>query len=168
MTNESMRNSRRAQPASIDLSGIDTEHPSNESREHLIAVASAEVALGVTGVHSLGGRSRGFGSRPVSSGAGLRGVAVTRSDGGTVIELDLVVEYPHALEGVIKRVRTQVARAARVIFDEPVEVNVTVSDIHGPFDVLAHEGDQPDAESGDRSTGHDAGPVGAASGEARL
>ena len=121
----------------IDLSGIDAAHPEGETAAHRIGVAAAETAAGVTGVHHLGGtaaRALDAASRAIRGTSTGPGVTVSEEDGGTVIDLDLVVEYPHPVQDVVDEAREQVAHAARQIAPGAVRVNIRVTDVHGPFD----------------------------------
>ncbi|RIJ13362.1 Asp23/Gls24 family envelope stress response protein, partial [Clavibacter nebraskensis] len=62
------------------------------------------------------------------------GVTVSEEAGGTVIDIDLVVEYPTPVQDVVAETREQVARAAREIAPGAVRVDIRVTDVHGPFD----------------------------------
>lgn len=137
MTDTVTGDASRPQPAPVDLSGIDPHHPDQESPERLLATTIAETASGVTGVHHLGGlaaRTLDRARRQVLGTSSAPGVTVSSEGLVTVVDLDIVVEYPHAIDEVIENARTQVSHAARQIASGPVAVNVTVTDIHGPFD----------------------------------
>lgn len=130
------------QPVPVDLEGIETTHPDPETREHLLSITVAETTAGVTGVRHLGGlasRTLDRANRRILGSSTAPGVTVSRVDGRTVIDLDLVVEYPHPIREVLETVRTQVTRAAAQLASEPVEVNVNVTDVHGPFDPVTPE-----------------------------
>ncbi|UKF31725.1 Asp23/Gls24 family envelope stress response protein [Clavibacter phaseoli] len=121
----------------IDLTGIDAAHPEGETAAHRIGVAAAETAAGVTGVHHLGGsaaRALDAASRAIRGTSTGPGVTVSEEAGGTVIDIDLVVEYPTPVQDVVDETREQVARAARQIAPGAVRVNIRVTDVHGPFD----------------------------------
>ncbi|OUE20650.1 hypothetical protein BFL34_01468 [Clavibacter michiganensis] len=121
----------------IDLTGIDAAHPERETAAHRIGVAAAETAAGVTGVHHLGGataRALDAASRAIRGTSTGPGVTVSEEAGGTVIDIDLVVEYPTPVQDVVAETREQVARAARQIAAGAVRVNIRVTDVHGPFD----------------------------------
>lgn len=121
----------------IDLSGIDAAHPEGETAAHRIGVAAAETAAGVTGVHHLGGsaaRALDAASRAIRGTSTGPGVTVSEEAGGTVIDIDMVVEYPTPVQDVVDETREQVARAARQIAPGAVRVNIRVTDVHGPFD----------------------------------
>lgn len=137
MTDTVTGDASRPQPAPVDLSGIDPHHPDQESPERLLATTIAETASGVTGVHHLGGlaaRTLDRARRQVLGTSSAPGVTVSSEGLVTVVDLDIVVEYPHAIDEVIENARTQVSHAARQITSGPVSVNVAVTDIHGPFD----------------------------------
>ncbi|RIJ43692.1 Asp23/Gls24 family envelope stress response protein, partial [Clavibacter lycopersici] len=94
-------------------------------------------AAGVTGVHHLGGpaaRALDAASRAIRGTSTGPGVTVSEEAGGTVIDLDLVVDYPTPVQDVVDETREQVARAARQIAPGAVRVNIRVTDVHGPFD----------------------------------
>ncbi|PPF58881.1 Asp23/Gls24 family protein [Clavibacter michiganensis] len=121
----------------IDLNGIDAAHPEGETTAHRVGVAAAETAAGVTGVHHLGGtaaRALDAASRAIRGTSTGPGVTVSEEAGGTVIDIDLVVEYPTPVQDVVDETREQVARAARQIAPGEVRVNIRVTDVHGPFD----------------------------------
>ncbi|OUE25013.1 hypothetical protein BFL36_05585 [Clavibacter michiganensis] len=121
----------------IDLTGIDAAHPEGETAAQRIGVAAAETAAGVTGVHHLGGtaaRALDAASRAIRGTSTGPGVTVSEEQGGTVIDIDLVVEYPTPVQDVVDETREQVTRAARQIAPGPVRVNIRVTDVHGPFD----------------------------------
>lgn len=150
MTDAPTGDARHPQPVPVDLEGIETAHPDPETLEHLLTITVAETAAGVTGVHHVGGlasRALDRASRRLLGGSTALGVTVSRADAGTVVDLDLVVEYPHSITDVLETVRTQVTRAAAQLVSEPVEVNVTVTDVHGPFDPIVP--DTAEAEAAD-------------------
>ncbi len=121
----------------IDLTGIDAAHPEGETTAHRVGVAAAETAAGVTGVHHLGGtaaRALDAASRAIRGTSTGPGVTVSEEAGDTVIDIDLVVEYPTPVQDVEDETREQVARAARQIAAGSVRVNIRVTDVHGPFD----------------------------------
>ncbi|WP_316290492.1 Asp23/Gls24 family envelope stress response protein [Clavibacter michiganensis] len=121
----------------IDLTGIDAAHPEGETTAHRVGVAAAETAAGVTGVHHLGGtaaRALDAASRAIRGTSTGPGVTVSEEAGDTVIDIDLVVEYPTPVQDVVDETREQVARAARQIAAGSVRVNIRVTDVHGPFD----------------------------------
>ncbi len=102
-----------------------------------MGVAAAETAAGVTGVHHLGGtaaRALDAASRAIRGTSTGPGVTVSEEAGDTVIDIDLVVEYPTPVQDVVDETREQVARAARQIAAGSVRVNIRVTDVHGPFD----------------------------------
>ncbi len=121
----------------IDLTGIDAAHPEGETTAHRVGVAAAETAAGVTGVHHLGGtaaRALDAASRAIRGTSTGPGVTVSEEAGDTVIDIDLVVEYPTPVQDVVDETREQVARAARQIAAGSVRVNIRETDVHGPFD----------------------------------
>jgi uncharacterized alkaline shock family protein YloU len=137
MTDIPTGGARHAQPLPIDLTGIDTAR--TDTPDQLLSTTVAETTMAVTGVHHLGGRaSRALdrASRRVLGTSTIPGVTVSHDDGLTTIDLDLVVEYPHTITTVIDAVRTQVVQAAGQLGSGLVEVNVEITDVHGPFDTV--------------------------------
>lgn len=124
----------------IDLGGL--RAADDGSPDSLLATTVAETALGVTGVHHLGGpvaRSLDRASRAVLGTSTIPGVTISEDEGRTTIDLDLVVEYPHTVAKVLEEARTQVLKAASQVHASPIAVNITVTDVHGPFDPMAPE-----------------------------
>lgn len=123
----------------IDLGAVRADDGSPDS---LLATTVAETALGVTGVHHLGGpvaRSLDRASRAVLGTSTIPGVTISEDEGRTIIDLDLVVEYPHTVADVMEEARTQVLKAASQVHASPIAVNITVTDVHGPFDPIEPE-----------------------------
>jgi uncharacterized alkaline shock family protein YloU len=107
--------------------------------EQQLSTTVASIAAGVVGVHHLGGlaaRTLDRATRSVLGTSTEPGVTVSRIDGRTVVDLDLVVEYPHTIARVVDQTRDEVLRAAESLVSGPVQVNVAVTDIHGPFDPI--------------------------------
>jgi uncharacterized alkaline shock family protein YloU len=156
MTDPLTGDAAHARPVPVDLSAIETTHPDPETPEHLVSTAAAETAVGVIGVHHLGGLASNAldrASRRILGSSTAPGVTVSRAERGTIIDLDLVVEYPHAIAEVLETVRHQVTRAAAQLVSEPIEVNVNVTDVHGPFDPItpANEETEPAPAADDTS-----------------
>jgi uncharacterized alkaline shock family protein YloU len=127
----------RPLPSPVDLAGIDPRHPDSEDALHLLGTTVAETAAGVTGVHHLGGlaaRTLDRAQRQVLGTSSAPGVNVAREGNTTFVDLDVIVDYPHPVADVIEAARTQVARAVAQIVTGAVVVDITVTDIHGPFD----------------------------------
>ncbi|WP_230672740.1 Asp23/Gls24 family envelope stress response protein [Rathayibacter sp. Leaf248] len=123
----------------IDLGAVRADDGSPDS---LLATTVAETALGVTGVHHLGGpvaRSLDRASRAVLGTSTIPGVTISEDEGRTIIDLDLVAEYPHKVAEVMEEARTQVLKAASQVHASPIAVNITVTDVHGPFDPIEPE-----------------------------
>ncbi|WP_181065479.1 Asp23/Gls24 family envelope stress response protein [Rathayibacter sp. AY1A5] len=110
-----------------------------ESTESRVATAAGESAQRVSGVHHLGGAvARGLdrASRRVLGTSTVPGVTVSKADGVTTVDIDLVVEYPHPVREVLDAVRDQVQRVAEPVAGGHVVVNVEATDVHGPFDPI--------------------------------
>ncbi len=121
----------------VDLGGIDSTRRDGETVLDRVGIAVAQTAAGVTGVHHLGGdvaRSLGRASRAVLGKSNTAGVSVAEIEGEIVVDLDIVVQYPHRVTGVAEEARKQVVKAAAPLTSLPVVVNVTVADVFGPGD----------------------------------
>ena len=148
MTDPLTGDAAHARPVPVDLSAIETTHPDPETPEHLLSTAAAETAVGVIGVHHLGGLASNAidrASRRILGSSTAPGVTVSRGERGTIIDLDLVVEYPHTIAEVLETVRHQVTHAAAQLVSEPIEVNVNVTDVHGPFDPITPAADETES-----------------------
>ncbi|ROP63592.1 MULTISPECIES: Asp23/Gls24 family envelope stress response protein [unclassified Curtobacterium] len=111
--------------------------PEDASPLDVAARTAATTALGVDGVHHLGGvveraadqlRSR------LGRSATTVGVQVDDTDGILEVRVSLVVTYPERVSAVADEVRAQVAHAVGQLAALPVRVDVHVTDVHGPFD----------------------------------
>lgn len=104
----------------------------------LAARTAAETALGVSGVHRLGGLVARAADRVRSQlgrSAGAPGVRVDDTDGTLEVSIALVVDYPRHVRQVADAVRSQVVAAiAQLGTGRATSVDVRVLDVHGPFD----------------------------------
>jgi uncharacterized alkaline shock family protein YloU len=113
--------------------------PADAAPVTVAARTAAVTALGVDGVHHLGGLAERAAdqvrSRLGRSGSAL-GVRVDDSDGTLDVAVAVVVRYPHPVMEVAAEVRSQVGAAVTQLAGLPdhVEVDVRVLDVHGPFD----------------------------------
>ncbi|PPI40812.1 hypothetical protein C5D50_04570 [Rathayibacter sp. RFBD1] len=128
-----------------------------ESTESRVATAAGESAQRVSGVHHLGGAvARGLdrASRRVLGTSTVPGVTVSKADGVTTVDIDLVVEYPHPVREVLDAVRDQVQRVAEPVAGGHVVVNVEATDVHGPFDPIEkpEEDREPLVDTAKRAT----------------
>ncbi|WP_022908529.1 Asp23/Gls24 family envelope stress response protein, partial [Curtobacterium sp. B18] len=111
--------------------------PDDASTVTVVARTAAETALGVPGVHHLGGlaaRAADQLRQQLGKSAGTAGVQVDDEDGALAVNVSVVVSYPHPVIAVADEVRKQVAAATRQVSDVPTSVDVRVLDVHGPFD----------------------------------
>ncbi|MGN6407721.1 MAG: Asp23/Gls24 family envelope stress response protein, partial [Curtobacterium sp.] len=111
--------------------------PEDASTVAIVARTAAETALGVPGVHHLGGiaaRAADQLRRQLGRSAGTAGVQVDEEDGALGVRVAVVVSYPHPVIAVADEVRKQVTAATRQLSDVPTSVDVRVLDVHGPFD----------------------------------
>ncbi|PYY61351.1 hypothetical protein DEJ17_04285 [Curtobacterium sp. MCSS17_011] len=111
--------------------------PDDASTATIIARTAAETALGVPGVHHLGGiaaRAADQLRKQLGRSAGTAGVQVDEQDGALEVQVAVVVSYPHPVLDVAAEVRQQVTAATRQLSDLRTTVDVRVLDVHGPFD----------------------------------
>ncbi|WP_181074954.1 MULTISPECIES: Asp23/Gls24 family envelope stress response protein [unclassified Rathayibacter] len=135
-TDEQPTPNEQSRRESVRRDGKPSEPESTESR---VATAAGESAQRVSGVHHLGGAvARGLdrASRRVLGTSTVPGVTVSKADGVTTVDIDLVVEYPHPVREVLDAVRDQVQRVAEPVAGGHVVVNVEATDVHGPFDPI--------------------------------
>jgi len=119
-------------PIDIDAAASTAATSPEEVLEHTIGVT----VLGVSGVHALGSTTeRVAGALRSAIGSGsVPGVRAGTTDDGLVVDIAVVAEYPTNVTALADTIRTQVQHAVGQLDDEPVTINVTVSDVHGPFD----------------------------------
>jgi uncharacterized alkaline shock family protein YloU len=111
--------------------------PDDASTATIVARTAAETALGVPGVHHLGGiaaRAADQLRKQLGRSAGTTGVQVDEQDGVLTVQVAVVVSYPHPVLAVAAEVRQQVTAATRQLSDLRTSVDVRVLDVHGPFD----------------------------------
>ncbi|MBT1674720.1 Asp23/Gls24 family envelope stress response protein [Curtobacterium aurantiacum] len=111
--------------------------PDDASTATIVARTAAETALGVPGVHHLGGiaaRAADQLRKQLGRSAGTAGVQVDEEDGTLEVQVAVVVSYPHPVLEVAAEVRQQVTAATRQLSDLRTAVDVRVLDVHGPFD----------------------------------
>ncbi|MDO3697488.1 Asp23/Gls24 family envelope stress response protein, partial [Curtobacterium flaccumfaciens] len=111
--------------------------PDDASTATIVARTAAETALGVPGVHHLGGiaaRAADQLRKQLGRSAGTAGVQVDEQDGVLAVQVAVVVSYPHPVLAVAAEVRQQVTAATRQLSVLRTTVDVRVLDVHGPFD----------------------------------
>lgn len=112
--------------------------PADADTVTVAARTAAVAAHGVSGVHHLGGfaaRAADQVRARLGRSASTAGVQVDDQDGRLDVRVAVVVEYPHPVHEVADTVRTQVRHALDQLPDAaPAQVDVTVIDVHGPFD----------------------------------
>ncbi|WIB70258.1 MULTISPECIES: Asp23/Gls24 family envelope stress response protein [unclassified Curtobacterium] len=111
--------------------------PDDASTVTIVARIAAETALGVPGVHRLGGiaaRAADQLRKQLGRSAGTAGVQVDEDDGALGVQVSIVVSYPAPVLHVADEVRKQVTAATRQLSELPTSVDVRVLDVHGPFD----------------------------------
>jgi len=140
----------------IDLDSLGPVDAS--SPEAALERTIALTVLGTTGVHALGTPSaRLVGAvRSRLGKGGVTGVTVTQASTGLQVDVALVAEYPTNVTELADKVRTQVGHAVGQLDGEPVSVDVSVVDVHGPFDDVAPADDaSPDADDAEPRRGAD-------------
>lgn len=133
-----------------------------------LAQVIATTAETVPGVHALGSPT----ARAIDSArtrllgrTAVPGVNVLADDDVLNVEVSLVAEYPASIDEVADTVRADVAAALEARHPGPVDIDITVTDIHGPFDPI--EPDPGEAIDGAKAAIGDAtSAAGAAIGDA--
>ncbi|WP_138945396.1 Asp23/Gls24 family envelope stress response protein [Plantibacter sp. M259] len=104
-----------------------------------LAQVIATTAETVPGVHALGSPT----ARAIDSArtrllgrTAVPGVNVLADDDVLNVEVSLVAEYPASIDEVADTVRADVAAALEARHSGPVDIDITVTDIHGPFDPI--------------------------------
>lgn len=123
-----------------DTPVVDLEFSSDrETHSDELAQVIAEAAGVVPGVHALGSST----ARAVDSArtrllgrTAVPGVSVLDDAGVLNVEVDLVAEYPANVSELADTVRADVASALESRHDGPVDIDITVTDVHGPFDPI--------------------------------
>ncbi|MFZ6992664.1 Asp23/Gls24 family envelope stress response protein [Curtobacterium sp. RRHDQ66] len=111
--------------------------PADASVLTVAARTAAVTAIGVDGVHHLGGvleRAADQVRSRLGRTANALGVQVDDVDGTLDVQVSLVVTYPERVTTVAEEVRAQVAHAVTQVAGRPATVDVRVTDVHGPFD----------------------------------
>ncbi|KQQ53157.1 Asp23/Gls24 family envelope stress response protein [Plantibacter sp. Leaf314] len=127
-----------AEPAepSAPVVEIDSGRRREQEQDELAQVIAA-TAETVPGVHALGSPS----ARAVDSArtrllgrTSVPGVNVLADDDVLNVEVSLVAEYPASVEEVADTVRADIASVLEARHSGPVDIDITVTDVHGPFD----------------------------------
>lgn len=115
---------------------IDSGRRREQEQDELAQVIAA-TAETVPGVHALGSPT----ARAVDSArtrllgrTSVPGVNVLADDDVLNVEVSLVAEYPASVEEVADTVRADIASALEGRHAGPVDIDITVTDVHGPFD----------------------------------
>jgi len=102
-----------------------------------LAQVIATTAETVPGVHALGSPT----ARAIDSArtrllgrTAVPGVNVLADDDVLNVEVSLVAEYPASIDEVADTVRADVAAVLEARHPGPVDIDIAVTDIHGPFD----------------------------------
>ncbi|WP_285026600.1 Asp23/Gls24 family envelope stress response protein [Plantibacter sp. ME-Dv--P-122b] len=107
-----------------------------------LAQVIATTAETVPGVHALGSPT----ARAIDSArtrllgrTAVPGVNVLADEDVLNVEVSLVAEYPASIDEVADTVRADVAAALEARHPGPVDIDITVTDVHGPFDPVEAE-----------------------------
>jgi len=126
------------EPADAPVVELDAGRRREQEAEELAQVI-ATTAETVPGVHALGSPT----ARAIDSArtrllgrTAVPGVNVLADDDVLNVEVSLVAEYPASIDEVADTVRADVAAALEARHPGPVDIDITVTDIHGPFDPI--------------------------------
>jgi uncharacterized alkaline shock family protein YloU len=115
---------------------IDSGRRREQEQDELAQVIAA-TAETVPGVHALGSPS----ARAVDSArtrllgrTSVPGVNVLADDDVLNVEVSLVAEYPASVEEVADTARADITSVLEARHSGPVDIDITVTDVHGPFD----------------------------------
>ncbi|MET3511544.1 Asp23/Gls24 family envelope stress response protein [Plantibacter flavus] len=133
-----------------------------------LAQVIATTAETVPGVHALGSPT----ARAIDSArtrllgrTAVPGVNVLADEDVLNVEVSLVAEYPASIDELADTVRADVAAVLEARHPGPVDIDITVTDVHGPFDPI--EPDPGEAIDGAKAAIGDAtSAAGAAIGDA--
>lgn len=123
---------------------LTTPLPEDATPLDVAARTAATTALGVDGVHHLGGvldRAADQLRARLGRSASAPGVRVDDTEGTLDVRVSLVVTYPERVAAVADEVRAQVGHALGQLAALPVRVDVRVTDVHDPFDDAPADGD---------------------------
>jgi uncharacterized alkaline shock family protein YloU len=155
------------EPADAPVVELDSGRRREQEADELAQVI-ATTAETVPGVHALGSPT----ARAIDSArtrllgrTAVPGVNVLADDDVLNVEVSLVAEYPASIDEVADTVRADVAAALEARHPGPVDIDITVTDIHGPFDPI--EPDPGEAIDGAKAAvGNATSVAGAAIGDA--
>ena len=126
------------EPADAPVVGLDSGRRREQEADELAQVI-ATTAETVPGVHALGSPT----ARAIDSArtrllgrTAVPGVNVLADDDVLNVEVSLVAEYPASIDEVADTVRADVTAALEARHPGPVDIDITVTDIHGPFDPI--------------------------------
>ncbi|WP_411557016.1 Asp23/Gls24 family envelope stress response protein [Plantibacter sp. MPB07] len=126
------------EPADAPVVELDSGRRREQEADELAQVI-ASTAETVPGVHALGSPT----ARAIDSArtrllgrTAVPGVNVLADDDVLNVEVSLVAEYPASIDEVADTVRADVAAALEARHPGPVDIDITVTDIHGPFDPI--------------------------------
>lgn len=129
-----------APPEAADVPVVEFDSGRRREREaDELAQVIATTAETVPGVHALGSPT----ARAIDSArtrllgrTAVPGVNVLADEDVLNVEVSLVAEYPASIDELADTVRADVAAALEARHPGPVDIDITVTDIHGPFDPI--------------------------------
>lgn len=129
------------EPAEAPVVELDSGRRREQQADELAQVI-ATTAETVPGVHALGSPT----ARAIDSArtrllgrTAVPGVNVLADEDVLNVEVSLVAEYPASIDEVADTVRADVAAALEARHPGPVDIDITVTDVHGPFDPVEAE-----------------------------
>ena len=117
----------------VDPAFTDDDEASTEDLAQVVARAAAAVP-GVHGLGSAAARAVDSARTRLLGRTGVPGVNILVEADALSVDVSLVAEYPANVSEVADSVRTQVAAALGTRHEGVVDIDVTVTDVHGPFD----------------------------------
>ena len=107
-------------------------------KDGVVSKVAGIAARGVAGVYDLGGgaaRAIGAIRGAINQNDLTQGITVEVGETQVAVDINLVAEYPVALQGIADDVRAAVTDAIEnLVGMEVTEVNVTINDVHLPSD----------------------------------
>ena len=129
-----------APPEAADVPVVEFDSGRRREQEaDELAQVIATTAETVPGVHALGSPT----ARAIDSArtrllgrTAVPGVNVLADEDVLNVEVSLVAEYPASIDELADTVRADVAAALEARHPGPVDIDITVTDVHGPFDPI--------------------------------
>jgi uncharacterized alkaline shock family protein YloU len=117
----------------VDLAFSGGDESTTDDLARFVADAAAAVP-GVHGLSSAAARAVDSARTRLLGRTAVPGVDVLAEADALSVDVSLVAEYPANVSEVADAVRADVAAALATRHDGPLDIDVTVTDVHGPFD----------------------------------